>query len=310
MNLEEGIIAVIVGVIATWLARQTNADGSKDVDPNVEAIKSSITNIIHVTNTVPDSALKSAGTNSVTRLSGLVSVATDAAVQEAIKTAERYSALVASEKASRTPTKDDENNERDLTTSDLASTLSGVGNDAAAVSRVLDYPRDGPVILPVYFLDNSTTDGSPNALQIRKLRETIYKSDTYWYSRVYLYMPLTSDVYVHFFFQEKEGLGYQSTLQMTQESRMKNIYFAILTTNRKRPPPFPQAMDGTLTLLFSSDPFNTDDVVRLTETATRYGVKVPPYDKDSKPLIIFQYDKTLIPPGAHEKGNGWDYTNE
>ena len=97
---------------------------------------------------------------------------------------------------------------------------------------------------------------------------------------------------------------------MTQEKTVRNIYFAILTTNKTKPPPFPQAMNGTLTLLFSSDPFNTDDVVRLTETATRYGVKVPPYDAASKPLMIFEYNKTLMPPGAHEKGDGWDYTNE
>ena len=311
MNLEEGIIAVVVGVIATWLARQTNADGSKDVDPNVEAIKSSITNIIHVTNTVPDSALKSAGTDSVTRLSGLVSVATDAAVQKAIKTAERYSALVASERTSRTPTKADENNERELTPSDLASTLSGVGIDADAINKVLNYPQDGPVILPVYYLDNSTTTGSPNAIQIRTLRQTIYKSDHYSYSRVWFYTPTTSAVYVHFFVPDKEGLlGYQSTVLMIQEKTMKNTYFAILTTNKKKPPPLPQAMSGTLKLLFSSDPFNRDDVVRLTETATTYGVKVPEYDSNTRNMMIFEYNKALIPPGAHEKGDGWDYINE
>ena len=97
---------------------------------------------------------------------------------------------------------------------------------------------------------------------------------------------------------------------MTQERTVKNTYFAILTTGKTRPPPLPQAMSGTLKLLFSSDPFNRDDVVRLTETATTYGVKVPEYDSNTRNMMIFEYNKALIPPGAHEKGDGWDYINE
>jgi len=315
MNLEEAIIGILVGVIGAWFARQTNADGSKDVDPNAEAIKGSITNIINVTNMVPDSALKDAGSASATRLGSLVHVASPAAVADAVKTAERYLAIVASEKASRIPTKDDLVNERPLSPADVTSGLSGIGVNKDEVAKVLNYSDEtaGPTILPAYFVENSVTQpGSLNVQAIRQLRKTTYRGDHWWYSRVWLSYISTAAVYVHFFVPVNipgvgEGLGYNATEQMSIETTTKNVYFSIVSNTKQRNVRLDAAYNGKLVLLFAADPYDKEDTVRLTEYAKQYGVHVPIPAKNSNSMMIFEYDRALIPPNANPNGDGWNY---
>jgi hypothetical protein len=187
--------------------------------------------------------------------------------------------------------------------------------DKDEVARVLNYSDDtaGPTILPAYFLENSVTQPGPtNAQTIRQLRTVNYKSDHFWYSRVWLSYPSTGNVYVHFFVPVNisgvgEGLGYNATVQMTLEASLKNVYFAIVSNTKQRNVRLDAAYNGTLVLLFAADPYDKKDTVRLVEYAKQYGVHVPIPAAKSNSMMIFEYNKALIPPNANPNGDGWDY---
>ena len=104
MKLEEGLIAIVVGVIGAWLARQTNADGSKDVDPNAEAIKRAAESLRIIGDQFPaTSAAREAVMEQIRAMGAHAAMASEAFAKDAERVKASYEALFASTLASRSP---------------------------------------------------------------------------------------------------------------------------------------------------------------------------------------------------------------
>ena len=314
MKLEEGLIAIVVGVIGAWLARQTNADGSKDVDPNAEAIKRAAESLRIIGDQFPaSSAAREAVLEQIRTMGAHVSMASEAFAKDAERVKANYEALLASTYTSRSPDAADPDNRGPITPAQLlASPLKNIHATRDSVKKAIDLSnvQMGPTILPVALLlnDNKTTDAK--IAMIRALRVT----KTFYYGRVWLYYTkpvssTTKKIWVHIFEPADESWGWQSTIEMIPDMTSGFVWSGILTNDASKPRNYQLSLDGNVKLLFTNEEINVeDDTLRLNVLANDYGVQVPVYNSTRQNMMIYEVT-TVLPDGAHPKGEGWDYIN-
>jgi hypothetical protein len=87
------------------------------------------------------------------------------------------------------------------------------------------------------------------------------------------------------------------------------VWSAILTNDASKPRNYLLSLDGNVKLLFTNEEINVeDDTLRLNVLANDYGVQVPVYNSTNQNMMIYEVT-TVLPDGAHPKGEGWDYIN-